>query len=326
MNIRLHRRHWLGLGLGLSASGGARALLGSPAEPAPPKSGRSQDGRADAGDAIATAERAFEVLDLKLDGSRDLARRAVVLVPRDIAAGSHAPLLVLLHGLGETKSEDAGVRAWIDRYGLVTSYARLKNPPVAPETRRGDLTALRAREINDELSRRPFAGNAVLVCPFTPNIWRLPEPHKALDRYADWIADVLLPEVRAKTPADPSPARAGIDGCSLGGFIGLEVFLRKPQLFAAWGGVQSALGEGAAPSVARRLAGALASAGARRLHVETSTGDAFYRGNLALSRELEKKGVPHDLSVLPGPHDQPFLREAGTLEMLLWHDRALSGS
>jgi hypothetical protein len=170
-----------------------------------------------------------------------------------------------------------------------------------------------------------FDGKTVLVCPFTPNIWRLPDPRRALDRYADWIADVLLPEVRAKTPADASPARTGIDGCSLGGFIGLEVFLRKPRLFAAWGGVQSALSESAAPSIANRLAEAIADAGSRRLHVETSTGDAFYRANLAVSRELKRKGVAHDLAVLPGPHDQPFLREAGTLEMLLWHDRALSG-
>ncbi len=265
-------------------------------------------------------------MDLKLDGSRELARRAIVLVPRDIAPGTRVPLLVLLHGLGETKSEDAGVRAWIDRYGLVSCHARLRHPPVAPETRRGDLTPERAREINDELARHPFDGKSVLVCPFTPNIWRLPDPRQALDRYADWIADVLLPEVRSRTPADASAARTGIDGCSLGGFVGLEVFLRKPQLFGAWGGVQSALGEAAAPGMAHRLASALALAGTRRLHVETSTGDAFYRANLALSRELKKKAVPHDLAVLPGPHDQPFLREAGTLEMLLWHDRALSSS
>jgi len=196
---------------------------------------------------------------------------------------------------------------------------------VAPETSRGDLTVEHARQISDELARRPFDGRTVLVCPFTPNVWRLPDPRQALDRYADWIAEVLLPEVRAKTPADASPARAGIDGCSLGGFIGLEVFLRRPQLFAAWGGVQSAIGEANASSIANRLAGALANAGPRLLHVETSTGDAFYRANLALARELKKKGIPHDLAVLPGPHDQPFLREAGTLEMLLWHDRALSG-
>ncbi|HMI86088.1 MAG TPA: hypothetical protein VK550_18455 [Polyangiaceae bacterium] len=305
MSTRLHRRDWLGLGLAVSASSAGRALFAAPSAP---------------------GDSAFDIIDLKLEGARDLARRAVVLVPRDLPSGARVPLLVLLHGLGETKSEDAGVRAWIDRYGLLTCHARLKHPPVAPETGRGDLSAERAREINDDLVRRPFDGKAVLVCPFTPNIWRLPDPHQALTRYADWIADVLLPEVRSKTPADPSPARTGIDGCSLGGFIGLEVFLRKPQLFAAWGGVQSALGEAAAPTIANRVADALASAGARRLHVETSTGDAFYRANLALSRELKKKGIAHDLSVLPGPHDQPFLREAGTLEMLFWHDRALSGS
>jgi hypothetical protein len=303
MSIRLHRRHWLGLGL--SAFPPRRALF------AP-----SNDG---------VPEGAFDVLDWKLEGSRDLARRATVLVPRDLPAGARVPLLVLLHGLGETKSEDAGVRAWIDRYGLLTSHARLSHPPIAPETKRGDLTSERARAINDDLAGRPYDGKLVLACPFTPNVWQKADPRQALDRYAAWVADVLIPEVRSRTPADGSPARTGIDGCSLGGFIGLEVFLRRPEQFAAWGGVQSAINEGAAPAIANRLAAAVASAGPRRLHVETSTGDAFYRANLALSRELKKKGVPHDFVALPGPHDQPFLREAGTLEMLLWHDRALSG-
>jgi hypothetical protein len=315
MSTRLHRRHWLGLGLGLSASAGARTLFALP---------NGDSARGDGGTS-ATGDGALDIVDIKLEGPRDLARRAIALVPRDVAAGTRVPVLVLLHGLGETSSENAGVHAWVDRYGLLTCHKRLQRPPVAPETGRGDLTAERAREINEELSRRPFDGKMVLVCPFTPNVWRLPDPRQALDRYADWIADVLLPEIRSRTPADTSSARTGIDGCSLGGFIGLEVFLRKPQLFAAWGGVQSALGEAAAPGIASRVANALGTAGARRLHVETSTGDAFYRANLALSRELKKKGIPHDLAVLPGPHDQPFLRESGTLEMLLWHDRALSG-
>jgi iron(III)-salmochelin esterase len=308
MSIRLRRRRWLGFGLGLSVLSATRRLFALPAE-----------AERDAGGP-------FDTLDLKLDGSRDLARRAIVLVPRGLADGARVPVLVLLHGLGETKSEDAGVRAWIDRYGLLTSHARLLHPPVGPESKRGDLTAERARAINDQLAERPYDGKLVLVCPFTPNVWRLADTRQALDRYADWMTSVLLPEVRARTPADPSPARTGIDGCSLGGFIGLEIFLRRPEHFAAWGGVQSALSEAVAPAVAGRLAAALASAGPRRLHVETSTGDAFYRANLALSRELKKKGVPHELAVLPGPHDQPFLREAGTLGMLLWHDRALSGS
>ena len=340
MTKRLHRRQWLGLGLGLSACSSRRAVFASPTDAGAPTDERaasgapaeSSRGASPASNAPSTGETdgghggPFDELDLKLEGSRELARRAIVLVPRHLAAGARVPLLVLLHGLGETKSEDAGVRAWIDRYGLLSSHARLSHPPIAPETGRGDLTAERARAINEDLGRRPYDGKIVLACPFTPNVWQKADPRQALDRYATWIADVLIPEVRARTPADGSAARTGIDGCSLGGFIGLEVFLRRPEQFATWGGVQSALGEAAAPSIANRLAGALASAGPRRLHVETSTGDAFYRANLALSRELKKKGVPHDFVALPGPHDQLFLREAGTLEMLLWHDRALSGS
>jgi hypothetical protein len=320
MSTAFDRRHWLGLGLHLAAMGGAGRIF------AAPRDGAARQDSAAPRDNAAPRDSAFDVIDLKVDGARDLARRATVLVPRDIPPSARVPLLVLLHGLGETTNEEAGVRAWIDRYGLVTSHTRLAHPPVSPETTRGDLTAAHAREINDDLARRPYDGKVVIVCPFTPNIWRLPDPHQALDRYAQWIADVLLPEVRTKTPADASPARTGIDGCSLGGFIGLEIFLRRPELFGAWGGVQSALSEAAAPTLAGRLANAIASAGTRRLHVETSTGDAFLRGNIALSRELKKKKIPHDLAVLPGPHDQPFLREAGTLEMLLWHDRALSGS
>jgi len=272
----------------------------------------------------AAADR-FDLYDWKLEGSADLSKRAIVLVPRDVPAGTRIAQLVLLHGLGETSDETLGARAWIDRYGLLTSHARLSRPPVLPESKRRDLTSEHAAEINDELRTRPFDGRMVLVCPFTPNVWRLPNSAGALDRLAAWVAEVLLPEVRAKTPAAPSPERTGIDGCSLGGFVALEIFLRKPALFGAWGGVQAALREASAPKWADRIGEAVKIAGPRHLHIETSRGDPFFAANAALSRELEKRRVRHDFAVLPGPHDQPWLREAGTLEMLLWHDRALGG-
>jgi hypothetical protein len=272
----------------------------------------------------ATAER-FDVLDWKLPGDPDLSQRAVVLVPRGLLPDQRVRVLVLLHGLGETSSEAAGVRAWIDRYGLFTSHARLLSPPVAAESKRGDLLPDRIRQINDSLAARPFDGRFVIVCPFTPNVSRLSDPPRALDRLAAWMEDVLLPEVRKRTPAEDSAPATGLDGCSMGGFVGLEIFLRKPALFGAWGGVQSALGEANAPRWADRIARALASAGPKQLHIETSRGDPFHAANVALSRELKQRGVAHDLLVLPGPHDQPWLREAGTLEMLLWHDRALQG-
>jgi len=267
----------------------------------------------------------FDVLDWKLEGAADLSRRALVLVPRGLGVAERVPVLVLLHGLGETSSEAAGVRAWIDRYGLLSARARLLHPPVRPESARQYLTDARAGEINDSLRTRPFDGRMIFVCPFTPNVWRHPEPSRALDQLGVFITEVLLPEVRAKTPAETSPLRTGIDGCSLGGFVGLEVFLRHPTVFGAWGGVQAALREAAAANWAERIARAVKQAGPRSLHIETSLDDPFHGANVALSRELSRRSVRHDLAVLPGPHDQPWLREAGTLEMLLWHDRALSG-
>ena len=43
--------------------------------------------------------------------------------------------------------------------------------------------------------------------------------------------------------------------------------------------------------------------------------------NLAFSNELTRRGVANDFVVLSGQHDQTFLRESGSMEMLLWHDR-----
>jgi enterochelin esterase-like enzyme len=268
---------------------------------------------------------AFDVLDWKFPSDAEVARRALVLVPRGLPEGKRASVLVLLHGLGETSSDALGVHAWVDRYGLLTSHARLSHPPVAMEKARGDLTAERASAIDDELRARSFDGRIVFVCPFVPNLSRLPEPERALDRFASFIADVLLPKVRAETPADRAASRTGIDGCSLGGRVALEVFVQKPELFGVWGGVQAALGEASAGLWADRIAEALRTAGPRRLHVETSRGDPFRAANVALARELGRRGVAHDFAILPGPHDQPWLREVGTLEMLLWHDRALQG-
>jgi enterochelin esterase-like enzyme len=57
------------------------------------------------------------------------------------------------------------------------------------------------------------------------------------------------------------------------------------------------------------------------VHLLTSEADPFRAGNQRIAAELRKKGLACDLRVLPGPHDQPWLREAGTIEMLLWHQR-----
>lgn len=260
---------------------------------------------------------ALELRDLRFPGS--FSKRATLLLPRHAPADAKLRLLVLLHGLGETVNERMGAYAWIERYGLGDAYARLLAPPVARTSKRVDVTDERLAAINAELARSPFRGMAI-VCPFLPNVNRSGGP--SLDEVARFITGTVIPGAReASARIADDDALTEIDGCSLGGYVALEVFLRRPRAFAAWGGVQSAIGAARAKSYAVRIARALAEHGPRALLVETSTRDAFRRGNEALSEALTQRGVAHTLRVLPGPHDQPWLREAGTLEMLLWHDR-----
>jgi hypothetical protein len=267
------------------------------------------------------AEAPYEIRDLIVPGRRATGRRFTLLVPRHVTGP--VPLLVALHGKGETVDEKLGVYAWLERYGLGTSYERLLRPPVAPVESRGThWKPERLREVNDALAARPFGGLAV-ACPFTPDAFTV-GPRKAfLDDYATWLVDEVVPRARRELSILEGSAHVGIDGVSLGGFVSIEVFLRKPERFGAWGSVQGALGTHAVPGYAKSLAEAIGRVGSRRLHVETSLGDVYRADNEALSAKLRKLGVPHDFVAPPGSHNQPFLRDSGTLEMLLWHDRAL---
>jgi hypothetical protein len=89
--------------------------------------------------------------------------------------------------------------------------------------------------------------------------------------------------------------------------------------------VQGAFSVAGANRYAQRIADAFARVGPRPVHLESSSGDPYRKPNEALSRRLHALGVPNTLRIPPGPHNQPWLREIGTLEMLLWHDRHLVG-
>jgi len=261
---------------------------------------------------------AFDARSIEVPGER-LARRCELLVPRD--SGPNRRLLVLLHGLGETKSEAVGIRAWADRYGLCEAHERLRRPPVRRVLSDAVyLTDERLAELGRELERAPFRGLAV-ACPFTPNVFRAGPTAAVLDRYAAWLVDRLLPVLRRELGAEA--ATIGLDGVSLGGYAALEVFLRRPEAFATVGSVQGAFGAGLAEAYAARIERAFAASGRKPLRIATSSFDPGRAANERLVEVLAKRGIPATLSAPPGPHDQRFLREAGTLEMLLWHDRAL---
>ena len=260
----------------------------------------------------------FETRTLEIPGEK-LARRCRLLVPRD---GSRPRrVLVLLHGLGETKSETLGLGAWTERYGLCEAYERLQKPPVRRTlTDAVYLTDSRLAELDRELDRAAFRGFAI-ACPFTPNVFRAGPTATVLDRYATWLVEGVVPALARELGTDK--LRVGLDGVSLGGFAALEVFLRRPEAFASIGSLQGAFSEHLADAYIPRIERAFAASGRRPLRIATSSWDPGRAANERLVERLAKRDIHATLSVPPGPHDQRFLREAGSLELLLWHDRAL---
>lgn len=174
--------------------------------------------------------------NLKLVDLTEAGRRFVLLTPRHLDAGQKLPLVVLLHGLGETSNEKEGAYAWFAKYGLGSAWNRLKRAPVEPKSRRGEWTAPRLREVNEELAVRPFRGFA-MACPYMPK----PAGRTDLGAYAQWIGDCLVPRVRRETPVLETSDRTYLCGVSLGGYVALEVLVRRPQMFGAWAGVQTAI-------------------------------------------------------------------------------------
>jgi hypothetical protein len=258
--------------------------------------------------------------ELEVPGEK-LAARCLVLLPK--VGPRPDRLLVLFHGLGETSSQALGIRAFADRYGLVEADRRLRAPPVA-RTLKGAvyLEDERIAELNAALSREPYRGLA-LVCPFTPNVFRQPSTPAALDRYAAWVVDALLPVVRKSFALPEGAARAAVDGVSLGGYVSLEVFLRRPEAFGSVGTMQGAFGKNLADAYAGRFAEAFSRAGRRSLRVASSSGDGGRAASERLCAKLRERGIDPVYSLSPGPHDQRWLREVGTLDMLFHYDRTL---
>jgi iron(III)-salmochelin esterase len=60
------------------------------------------------------------------------------------------------------------------------------------------------------------------------------------------------------------------------------------------------------------------------LRLLTSDGDYFREAVRRTSSAFRDAGVAHDFELVVGPHDYPFNRGPGSIELLLWHDRTLA--
>lgn len=265
------------------------------------------------------AEPSEDLRNLRLVDGTEGGRRFVLLLPRYLEPGRKLPLAVLLHGLGETGNERLGAYAWLEKYGLGSAWQRMKRAPIERTSARGEWTDARLAEVNAELLARPFRGMA-LACPFMPN----PSGAADLEAYARWLEQSLLPRIRKEAPISADPAQTYLCGVSLGGYVSLEMLARLPHLFGAWAGVQTAIGTFAATGYAEKIASEWKGI-AHPMMLLTSTQDHWKASSEALAAAFQAKNLATTYRVVPGPHDQPWLREAGTIETLLWLDRIRYG-
>jgi enterochelin esterase-like enzyme len=257
-------------------------------------------------------DRGADLRNLKLLDITEGRRRFVLVVPRFQNPDEPVPLVVFLHGLGETSNERLGAYAWVEKYGLGSAWQRLKRAPIERTSKRGEWTDQRLAEVNAELAARPFRGFA-MACPYMPN----PRGAGDLDDYARWIETSLLPRCRKEARVFTDATRTYLCGVSLGGYVSLEMLVRLPHVFGAWAGLQTAIGTWAAAGYAEKIA----KSPAKPMLVLTSTLDHWRTSSEALAAAFDAKKIAHTLRIVPGPHDQPWLREAGTIEALVWLDR-----
>ncbi len=231
------------------------------------------------------------------------------------------PVLIALHGLGETRTLDAGARGWKDDYLLDEAYSRLLNPPLKATDFRNLVAADRLTAINAALKTNPFPGLTV-ACPFTPNLmhgWS-----GEAKAYGRFLLQELMPEIARTTGRDTQKdiqdRRVAIDGVSLGGRVAMLVGLTHPEVFGVVGAMQPAFRHNELGRVVE-LAKEASKQHPQTIRLMTSTRDHFKPIVTALSQRFHKAGIKHDLLITPGPHDYVWNQGPGAIEMLHFHSR-----
>jgi hypothetical protein len=263
------------------------------------------------------------VIEWTLEGAVH-ARRVAVIVPEWRADDAPFRVLLALHGRGEAmRGPVAGALGWARDYALTRAIARVSQPPLRREDFEGFVTDARLAELNEALARDPFRGY-VVVCPYLPDLD--PRSHRDIERYARDLLDVVLPRVRESLPVDRSASATGIDGVSLGGAFALRIGLMHPEAFGSVAALQPAIQAFEADELKELAIAARTKRPELALRLVTSTRDYFRTGIHKLSAALSAAHVAHRMDDLPGPHDYAWNRGTGAIELLVWHDRALSGT
>jgi enterochelin esterase-like enzyme len=248
--------------------------------------------------------------------------RAIAIVPSWKKPDERMPLLIALHGRGEaTKGPELGVLGWPKDYALLRAIERLCAPPITDADLEGFSDPARLAALNVDLAKRPFQG-LVVVCPYTSDVELRKIPQ--LREYGEYLMKSVIPRARRELPILDAPRSIGIDGVSLGGAIALRVGLETSQSFGAVGTLQAAIGEDQIPELTEIAKAARIKNPDVKLRLLTSHDDYFKSAITKLSQAWRAAGIEHDFADVPGPHDYPFNRGPGAIEMLVWHDRMLA--
>jgi enterochelin esterase-like enzyme len=248
--------------------------------------------------------------------------RAVAVVPTWAPAGERFPVVVALHGRGESlKAPAVGAMGWPRDYELVRAVRRLRSPPLSKDDFEGFVDDASLAAANRELAAAPFRG-LVVVCPYVPDLDLTREGGQA--RYGRFVLDELLARARRETPVIDAAPATGIDGVSLGGAVALYVGLTNPLSFGAVGGIQPALHAEDVALWTERAVAARAKNPNLKLRLLTSEDDYFREVVTRVSQAWRQAGVAHDFAVALGPHDYVFNRGPGSIELLRWHERVLA--
>ena len=257
--------------------------------------------------------------------STPVGRICVVVSLPERREGQRLPLLIALHGRGETlKGPERGARGWVDDYALARAAARLRQPPLVAKDFGGFVEAERLAVLNAALAKEPHEGVAV-ACPFLPDILSSDDPFNGAAPYASFLCDVLVPRLREEFPLLSNAAATGIDGVSLGGRAAIAVGLSRPSTFGSIGTLQPALEPKNSAEIVRRARAAREQNPGLRLRLLTSSDDYYNAVTHTIHNALGYAKIEHDFLVVPGPHDYVFNRGPGALEMLVYHDRVLRG-
>jgi len=253
------------------------------------------------------------------------ANTVVVAIPTNATKESPLPVLVALHGRGESlKSPARGARGWIDDYNLKNAVKRLASPPLTATDLGHSFAPDRLVKLNQALGAEPYRG-LIVVCPYLPDAFHGDQAFADGARYATFIVDEVLPRVYRETPAVGTPETTLVDGVSLGGRAALLVGLLRPKAFRVVGALQPALDNAEARPFAGLAERAKAENPSLVVRLLSSSEDYFLQPTVELARELKARGVNHKLDIVVGTHSYDFNRGPGVYEMLIFHDRAVRG-